>query len=394
VYSVVIINSNASADLTLTPGADTVLTFSASTSGKGIKHDVGSTGTAHSIKIGGAATLIPGSTYTVASEASKTGTLEIDTGATLELAAGALATEDGTATQSKLVLTGAATANAATLIATGDLIAGATTITGTWKAVDTETTPGNVTIVVDGRFTSSITASRSTVTFTAGTDGTITQAADEGNELTIATDTVVDLGTTGSLVLTGAATTGGAKLSGAGTGSVKAAETTITGTWQAVGVADTTVTITATSAAASSITASADTVALTAGTGGTITQAAGTSGNALSIGEATTIILGGTATEALGKLILTGGTNPAKLVFAKTTSFVQVGATFTSNSVFSAAATIGGKTFGGTSKPGVYTSETGAAGTFLGLKAAADNNDLIGGTADNTITIDSTKAVA
>jgi hypothetical protein len=170
--------------LTLTPAAGTVLTFSASTSGKGITQSGSGN---HSIKISGVgpATLIPGTTYTVESAASKTGTLEIDTGATLVLAAGALATEDGTTTQSKLVLIGAASNGGAKLIGTntGSLKAGATTITGTWQAVGT----GDVTIASTNTSTSSITASLATVALTTDTTGagTITQAAGAGNELLI-----------------------------------------------------------------------------------------------------------------------------------------------------------------------------------------------------------------
>jgi hypothetical protein len=208
----------------------------------------------------------------------------------------------------------------------------------------------------------------------------------------------LNLAANSSLVLAGSVSTtdtsAGATIKGCGASGVKAGATTITGEWQAVGVAGTNVTIKATAAAASSITASAATVALTAGTGATITQAA-VADNNLTIGEDTAIVLGGDATAALGKLILTGGATPAKLVFEKADSAaVQVGATFTTNTEFGTAAKIGGHTFGGTAKPEVYTSVANAAGTFLGLKAGADGDDLTGGDADNTITIDSTQAVA
>jgi hypothetical protein len=204
VYSMVIRNSGDT-ELTLTPAINTVLTFKAGASGKGITQ--GSVGNnAHSIAIsGGTAALIPGTTYTVESAANKVGTLTIADTATLTLAAGVLTPAEEaylesnlTATTSKLVLTGAVVANAATLTATGDLIAGATTINGTWKAVDTGS--DTVTIAATGKATSSITASAATVEFTASTGGTITQEADADNNLVIGASTTIALGGTSATV--------------------------------------------------------------------------------------------------------------------------------------------------------------------------------------------------
>ncbi|MDR2796256.1 MAG: hypothetical protein LBB47_06060 [Spirochaetaceae bacterium] len=210
VYNTVIRNSGDD-DVTLIPAENTVLTFA---TGKGITQSA-STTNAHGITIsGGDAALIPGSTYTVASASGAVGTLTITDGATLTLAAGVLGTEDPdgdlAATESGLVLTGAASTNGATLTATGGLIAGATTITGDWQAVGS----GAVTIASSCTSASSITG----IAFTAVANGSgvITQAAVEGNNLTIGEDTEIALGGTeaaagGAIVLKGA-TSDGAKL--------------------------------------------------------------------------------------------------------------------------------------------------------------------------------------
>jgi hypothetical protein len=297
VYNTVIINSGTGTDLTLTPAAGTVLTFSASTSGKGITQ---SGSGAHDIKIGGAAALIPGSTYTVLSAASAVGTLTIDTDATLTLATGVLLAEN----------------------------------------------PSGITA------------------------------------------------TTSGLVLTGAASDG-AKLVGTTTGSLKAGATTITGTWQAVGAG--TVTIAASSTSASSITATGSSV-LTAGTGGVITQGA-VSGNNLTIGADTTINLVGNEGTALGKLVLTGhASTPGEIVLTHaTTSIVKTGLT-AGNGAFTAAATIGTKTFaaGTAGAAAITTTAAAAAGKFATLTSGATGGKGLkgGSSASDTVTIDSTQAVA
>jgi hypothetical protein len=155
-----------------------------------------------------------------------------------------------------------------------------------------------------------------------------------GAELAIAG--TVTAGTDG-LVLTSAADSGGAKLSGAG--KVVAAKTEITGVWQAVGASGT-VTIAATDADESSITASADTAVLTAGTGGTITQGTGEDNN-LKIAANTTIDLKGTiaAPTAVGVIKLAESTTAdqgGKLTLSTATSVIKVGSE-TDGSALSAA---------------------------------------------------------
>jgi hypothetical protein len=170
------------------------------------------------------------------------------------------------------------------------------------------------------------------------TSGALTVAEDAelalGKKLTVAAGAelavagTVTAGTDG-LVLTGAADSGGAKLSGAG--KVVAAKTEITGVWQAVGASGT-VTITATDANASVITG--DTAVLTAGAGGTITQTAGASNN-LTIAANTTIALGGTdASTPVGKISLTKGTDPGKLTLSDTTSIIFTLAAKTDGAVY------------------------------------------------------------
>jgi hypothetical protein len=101
-YEVIGNKADSSTSLTLTPAADTVLTFD---SGKGITQS----GAANGISIDGTAGLTAGATYTVASD----GTLTLATNATLTLYAGYLATETGgSIPEAKLILTGHATTGA------------------------------------------------------------------------------------------------------------------------------------------------------------------------------------------------------------------------------------------------------------------------------------------
>jgi hypothetical protein len=273
--------------------------------------------------------------------------------------------------------------------------AGATTITGEWQAVGT----GNGTLTIDSAAAgATITAASATGLKASAAGATITQNAGEDNTLTIATGTAVDLGTTGSLVLTGVAGTDGAKLAVTNTGSLKAGATTITGAWQAVdtGADADTVTIAATSADTSSITASATTVAFTASTGGTITQGA-VSSNTLTIGADTTIDLGGTAAEALGQLILTGhASTPGEIELTHaTTSIVKTGLE-AGTGAFTTAAKIGTKAFAaGTGGAAVITTDAnGGTGKFATLTAGTAGHGLKGGDASNTVTIDSTQEVS
>jgi hypothetical protein len=221
-------------------------------------------------------------------------------------------------------------------------------------------------------------------------DKVLTVAA--GAEL-VATGDVTVTASTGGLVLTGAAGSGGAKLSGAG--NVTAGATEITGIWQAVdGTGSATITIEASSAVASSITASDSNVVLTAGTGGTITQTA-ESGNKLTIAADTTIDLGGTA-AAVGSLVLTGdGTNPGEIELAHASSSIVKTGNTVGASAFGSAAKIGAKTFaaGTSGSADIYTTADNGAGKLAQILGGTTDYGLKGGNASNTITIDSTQEV-
>jgi hypothetical protein len=197
-----------------------------------------------------------------------------------------------------------------------------------------------------------------------------------------------------SLVLAGSLGTLGATISGAG--EVKAGATTITGAWQAVTAAgetpaDITIKATAAKTAEASITGAANN-ALTAGTGGTITQRA-VADNNLTIGAVTTIALGGTsATEPVGKIKLTqDGTNPGKLTLAAATSIIFTLADKTPGTNYSSAiSTIGGFTPGA----GITKTEVFQAGNKLTKLIGASTNATLTANTTGTGTddIDSTTA--
>ncbi|MDR2795077.1 MAG: hypothetical protein LBB47_00005 [Spirochaetaceae bacterium] len=187
----------------------------------------------------------------------------------------------------------------------------------------------------------------------------------------------------GNLVLTAVAGNNGAKLViTAGTGGVKAGATTITGEWQAVGTAGT-VTIAATDTATSSITASANTVAFTAGTGGTITQAAEEDNNLL-IGANTTIALGGDKDAAVGAIVLTGdNTNPAvltligKITGETLTTPVDAGDIEIDNAVLADTNAITGLT------------DSGPNNNLGSLIGATENNTITAGGSSDDVTLNS-----
>ncbi|MDR2759109.1 MAG: hypothetical protein LBB78_07000, partial [Spirochaetaceae bacterium] len=200
----------------------------------------------------------------------------------------------------------------------------------------------------------------------------------------------------GNLVLATDSTTAVGKI--AGTGSIIAGETAITGAWEAVAANATPGTLTITSAAAGA-TITADGTNATglkaSATGATITQKAGDASNTLTIGatgHVTIIDLDGTTTGAVGKLVVSGGANPGKVAFAVIGATVQIGANPTLGTAVTSPTAIGGMTFGTSSVP--IHNGTGSSGDkFLGMKATAATNTFVGGNASNTITIDSTQDV-
>jgi hypothetical protein len=143
----------------------------------------------------------------------------------------------------------------------------------------------------------------------------------------------------------GEATTGGAQLKGPG--ALLAGAATITGGasgWRVFGADAIGITQTGAGAASIVIAGSGTTTSLRAlGTGAVITQGAVAS-NDLTIDTAV-VDLAGTATSPGGSIVLTAGTNPAKLVFAGTTiGKVQLGTgTGTVLGTLGTTTTIGGK---------------------------------------------------
>ena len=202
---------------------------------------------------------------------------------------------------------------------------------------------------------------------------------------TVPANKVIDVGTSGSLILTGASSNG-AQL--AATGKLTAGATEITGVWQAVdsGSNSDTITIAATGTEASSITASAATVVFTAvdSGSGVITQAA-VANNALTIAAATTVALGGDGTE-VGKIVLKGdATNPGKLTFENSgssdvgTSIVTTESN-TSSNLTDAVTKIAGNASVGTAIAGYFDDATiGSATKFWKLGASNSSNSIVGG---------------
>ena len=192
IYST-ILKADAGADAVLTPLANTTLTFTES--GKVLTQGASGTND-HGITLtSGKATLISGSSYVVASEANKKGTLTV-TG-TLTLGPEVLEpTGYENEAAPKLVLTGAAETNGALLKGSGSVVAGGTTIVGGtngWQAVD----DGTDAYTIEAN---AITAAGGGGAFTAkDADAAITVAA--GSTLTIAADTTITVADQGSIVL-------------------------------------------------------------------------------------------------------------------------------------------------------------------------------------------------
>jgi hypothetical protein len=185
----------------------------------------------------------------------------------------------------------------------------------------------------------------------------------------------VDLGTGGTLTLTGA-DSDGAKLTGAGKLTAQDLEVVGgTGGWTAT-TANVTIASTAT-AGQSSITGGSSAV-LTGGTDATITQNAGTSGNSLTLTTVTVDV------STAGSLVLKGdATNGAKVAMGANTSIIKAGSDST-NTVTSPAIT-------GLTITDVVPKAESATGNdmALGSLVGASNAVLVAGTAaDVTISKD------
>jgi hypothetical protein len=200
VYKAILANFETNGDVTLTPVANTVLTFG----GPSVKTLTQSGAADHGITVGGVATLVPDATYTVASASGAVGTLTVAGSSALHIGKGILGAlktsgvvgsgianvDDNSAS---LVLTGATGTDGAKLAGAGSLVAGGTTIVGgtALQAVGV----GNVTIAANSISGTSVL----TDTEAGSANVTITVAAD--SNLTIAANTTVDIGAKGSIVL-------------------------------------------------------------------------------------------------------------------------------------------------------------------------------------------------
>jgi hypothetical protein len=175
-------NETATNTVTLTPAANTTLTFGPerilTQSGSGATHGIAVSGT-------GTATLVAGAAYVVASASGKVGTLTIDTSKTLTLAEGVLEGDSFDDYSARLVLTGATETNGALLKGAGKVVAGDTEISGGddgWQAVGT----GTVALAVNSiTAAAALTAqhANSLIEVTAGTltvNGTVTLASSKG----------------------------------------------------------------------------------------------------------------------------------------------------------------------------------------------------------------------
>jgi hypothetical protein len=140
---------------------------------------------------------------------------------------------------------------------------------------------------------------------------------------------------TGSLVLASGAT--GAKI--AGTGTITAGATVITGNWEATGTTDGILTILSATTGAT-ITATSGATGLKASAAGAAIVQGTANLNFLVIGVGTTIDLAGTINAKVGEIILTAGTNPGAL---KLTADDPNGARITANAG-TGATQIGGVT--------------------------------------------------
>ncbi|MFP3090148.1 hypothetical protein LQZ21_07450, partial [Treponema sp. TIM-1] len=147
------------------------------------------------------------------------------------------------------------------------------------------------------------------------------------------------------------------------------------------------------------INAGGGTEVLTAlGPGATITQNAGVGSNALVLGstQKTIIDLGTTTGGAFGRIIIGGGTNPGQITFTVADSAIQIGASPTLTTAYSAATKIGGVAWSSKSVS-IYTDNTtvgtSGPGKFTGLKNSGSENIIGNNSSTNTIYIDSTQDV-
>jgi hypothetical protein len=175
----------------------------------------------------------------------------------------------------------------------------------------------------------------------------------------------------------------------AGTGTVIAGKTIITGPWEVDGTTGT-VTITNTSDNGATITVYSTNGLKAGGPGAVITQTAG-AGNVLTIGVSTAIALGGDGTTAAGSVVLKGAAaDPGKLVFAAN-GYNAVGSSLVTTDITSSIAInnvtkIAGNTGVGKGIAGIFDNAViGGATRFKRLGAGAFVNSITGGSADTIL---------
>jgi hypothetical protein len=172
----------------------------------------------------------------------------------------------------------------------------------------------------------------------------------------------------------------------AGTGTIGAGKTTISGAWEAKGPGGT-VAIMNTKDNGATISASYATGLKAGAAGAVITQAAG-AGNVLTIGTATTIALGGDGTTALGSIVLKGAaSDPGKLTFAAN-GFRATGNSLVTTDAAAAIAINGVTKIAGNDGIGKGIAgnfDIGSVTKFSRLGAGASPNSITGGSVDTVL---------
>jgi hypothetical protein len=252
----------------------------------------------------------------------------------------------------------------------------------------------NATLTVDAADSRKLTLDTAACTLTRGTlavakDATLVL----GENFTVTAGTaLVNNGTipitaTESLILSAGNTGNDGRI--AGTGTIIAGKTRISGTWEASGTSGM-VNITNTNDTGATITATVTSVFKAIATDAVITQTAGT-GNVLTIGANTAIALGGNGITTAGSIVLKGAaSDPGKLTFAaygvSTPGTSRVTTTGGNGIAINGITKIAGNMGVGKGIAGKFNDAIiGNATTFSVLGGGAASNSITGGTADTIL---------
>jgi hypothetical protein len=271
-------------------------------------------------------------------------------------------------------------------LAAGKSINGALTaetpiaLTPAYNAMFTVDTSGSKKFTLD---TAGCTLSKGTLAVASGATLVLKENFTVASGATLVNNGTIPIGAAKALLLT-ASRTGIGKI--AGTGTISAGKTTITGVWEAKGNAGT-VTIANTGDNGATITASYAAGLSAGAAGAVITQAAG-AGNVLTIGTGTTIALGGDGTTIVGSLVLKGAAdNPGKLTFAANGYNATGNSLVTTNAVANAAINgvtrIAGNADVGKGIAGRF--DIGSVAKFGRLGAGTTPNSITGSSADTVL---------